>query len=122
MFPLHNLLLCALSMACWESGGRAEECRAAPQPAGQGFPSNSTFHSSFCIRYLVFLFFSHLQEFTAVKGVLKQENCCYSLWPEAHQSTSFHWSAEPLSNRDESAIETRPPTVPSIIYYSYHLV
>lgn len=95
--------------------GRAEECRAAPQPARQGFPSNSTFHSSFCIRYLLFLLFSHLQEFTALKDVLKQNNHCYNLWPEAHQSTSFHQSAEPVSNREESATETGQPTVFTII-------
>lgn len=82
---LHKLLLCALPTVCWESH----------RSAGQGFPSNSTFHSSFCIRDLLLLFFSHLQDFTALKGVLKQKNHCYNLWPEV-QSTSFHQSAEPV--------------------------
>lgn len=62
---------------CPQFAGSHREGRgvqSSPQPA---VPSSSTFHSSFCIRYLLFLFFSHLQEFTALRGVLKQNNHCY---------------------------------------------
>lgn len=73
MLPLHKWVLCALPTVCWASQGG----QSSPTARGAGFSFQQHIHSSFCSRYLLFVFFSHLQDFTAVKAVLKQDSHCY---------------------------------------------
>lgn len=56
-----------------------------------------------------FFHFSHLQEFTAVKCGLQQENYSYNFWPQAHESSGFHPSAEPVWNRKVPLVWVQPP-------------